>query len=125
MYGDAMRYTRLSRVLPEIEDSKQFAFYKRFKAAIRGGEVNALPTEGNVEIVRKKTPLTVTDYLIEGDLSQWTARTLQDLNKPRSAARRITVTEDDITSGKVSFSEMVEKYRATLQPKTAKKRERK
>lgn len=125
MYREAMQYTRLSQVLPDIEDGKQFAFYKRFKAAIRSGDVNALPTEGSVQIARKKSPLAVTDYLIEGNLTAWTEQTLHHLSRPRTASRRLMVTEEDVTSGKVSFSEMVEKYRATLQPKTTKKRERK
>lgn len=112
-----MSYTRLSELLAPVDPAKQFAVYKRFKAAVREGELSAVPTDGDVTIARKKSPLFVPEHLIEGESQKWLASVLASFEKPRAASRRLSVPLSDLESGKVSFSEAARRYRASLQPK--------
>lgn len=112
-----MSYTRLSELLAPVAPARQFAVYKRFKAAVREGELSAVPTDGDVTIARKTSPLVVPEHLIEGEPQPWLVSVLASFEKPRAASRRLSVPLSDLESGKVDFTEAAKRYRASLQPK--------
>lgn len=118
-------YGRLSTLLEGVDESKRFVIYKRFKAAVRDGVLLAVPVEGVVQIPRKTSPLSVPEHLIASDAVTWLQSVLAEMNKPKKGARRISALESDIVEGKVSFEELAQKYRASLQPKAKPKQARK
>lgn len=126
-YTSSMEYLTLSQLVSDVEAKQQFAFYKRFKQAVRAGALLAVPTTGSVEIARTKSPLSVPEHLLpaDGKAEAWKAEALEALRKPKTVSRRLSVSTSDLESGKVSFEEAAAKYRASLQPKTAKRGRRK
>lgn len=115
----------LSELFSTVELAKQFALYKRFKQAIRDGELSAVPTPGTVAIHRQKSPLAVPEHLMPETAKTWLHKTITEMNQPKSTSRRLSVSKADLDSGKVSFEEAAAKYRASLQPKSKLKRRRK
>jgi len=118
-------YGKLSQLLEGVEESKRFVIYKRFKAAIREGVLLAVPIEGVVQIPRKTSPLSVPEHLIASDAETWLQSVLAEMDRPKKGARRLSALESDIREGKVSFEELAQKYRASLQPKAKPKQSRK
>lgn len=116
-----MEYLTLSQLVSDVEPKYQFALYKRFKQAVRNGDLLAVPTAGSVEIARTKSPLSVPEHLLpdDGKAEEWKASVLESLQKPKTPSRRLSVSKSDLESGKVDFSEMAARYRASLAPKKA------
>ncbi len=116
-----MEYLTLSQLVSDIEPKYQLAFYKRFKQAVREGELLAVPTTGSVEIARTKSSLGVPEHLLpnDGKAEGWKTSVLESLQKPKTPSRRLSVSKSDLESGKVDFVEMATRYRASLAPKKA------
>ena len=116
-----MEYATLTELLADVEPRHQFAFYKRFKAAIRTGEVLAVPTIGSVAIPRTKSALDVPEHLMpkDGKADAWKVSVIESMQKSKTASRRISVSKSDLESGKVDFVEIAARYRASLIPKKA------
>lgn len=115
---------KLSDLLAKVKPAQQFGIYKRFKAAIRDGKLDAVPTEGTIQVQRTKSPLAVPEYAVSDTAYQWLESELESMSKPKSASRRLSVSLSDLESGRVDFAEAVKKYRASLQPKTQKRSRR-
>jgi len=116
-----VEYITLSDLIKDVEPRFQFAFYKRFKAAIRGGQVEAVPTATTVQIYRQKSPLAVPEHLMKpgSDLDTWKTSVIESLSNPRKASRKLSVQISDLESGKIDFAEAAARYRTSLQPKQA------
>lgn len=114
-----MEYLTLSQLISDVEPRQQFALYKRFKQAVRGGELLAVPTPGSVQVARTKSPLTVPEHLLprDGKAEAWKVTTLETLQRPKTASRRLSVSLSDLESGKVDFAEAAARYRTSITPK--------
>ncbi len=114
-----MTYITLSQLLSDVEPKQQFALYKRFKQAVRGGQLLAVPTTGSVSIARTKSPLAVPEHLLpsDGKAEAWKLETLESLQQSKTPSRRLSVSLSDLESGKVDFAEAAARYRTSISPK--------
>lgn len=118
-------YEKLSEILPQFAEEKQYTVYLRIKAAIRDGDWPAVPLQEWVTIPRKNKPLKVPDLLIAAWVDSWIKHTMIDLATPKPKKRNpLGVSEADLESGKVSFDELAKQYRESLQPKAKKRKKR-
>ena len=106
---------RLSQILTQLQDAQQYPLYRKVKAAIRDGELLAVPLAEPLTIPRANKPLTVLDHFMltePGELQQWLEGAIQPEKRATGAARYAVKDPSALTPEELRRK--AEEYRASL-----------
>lgn len=118
---------KLSEMLKNIPEDKQYTVYRKVKAAIREGTLSAVPVFEEMTIFRQNKPLEVLDHYIitnPDTLRAWYKGVMQPAGKRKTGAARFAV-QDPTKMSPEELQKRADEYRASLSKPTTKRKAKK